>query len=81
VTEEEIKVLMDQGAKAGVFEEAEGDMVDSIFRLSDKRVSAMMVPRPDLTVLYVDDTREDIVKKIADSATPAIPSATAISIT
>ncbi len=73
VTEEEIKVLMDQGAKAGVFEEAEGDMVDSIFRLSDKRVSAMMVPRPDLTVLYLDDTRDDIVRKIAESGHSSYP--------
>ncbi|BAI61392.1 conserved hypothetical protein [Methanocella paludicola SANAE] len=73
VTEEEIKVLIDQGAKAGVFEEAESDMVDSIFRLSDRRVSSMMVPRTDLTVLYLDDTVNDIVKKIAESGHSSYP--------
>lgn len=73
VTEEEIKVLIDQGAKAGVFEEAESDMVDSIFRLSDRRVSAMMVPRTDLTVLYLDDTVSDIVGKIAESGHSSYP--------
>jgi putative hemolysin len=73
VTEEEIKVLIDQGAKAGVFEEAESDMVESIFRLSDRRVSAMMVPRTDLTVLYLDDTVNDIVSKIAESGHSSYP--------
>jgi putative hemolysin len=73
VTEEEIKVLIDQGAKAGVFEEAESDMVDSIFRLSDRRVSSMMVPRTELTVLYLDDTVNDIVKKIAESGHSSYP--------
>ncbi len=73
VTEEEIKVLMDQGAKAGVFEEAEGDMVENIFQLGDRRVSSMMVPRPDLTVLYLDDTVQDIVKKIAESGHSSYP--------
>jgi len=73
ITEEEIKVLMDQGAKAGVFEEAEGDMVENVFMLGDRRVSSMMVPRPDLTLLYLDDTIEDIVKKIAESRHSSYP--------
>ncbi len=73
VTEEEIKVLIDQGAKAGVFEEAESDMVESVFRLGERRVSSMMVPRTDLTVLYLDDTAEDIVRKIKESGHSSYP--------
>src|SRR5206468_2123949 len=39
VTEEEIKVMMEQGTEAGVFEEAEHDIVKSIFKLGDRAVS------------------------------------------
>src|SRR5499427_9441904 len=42
VTEEEIKVMMEQGTEAGVFEEAEHDIVKSIFKLGDRGVSALM---------------------------------------
>src|SRR5262249_14403368 len=45
VTEEEIKVMMEQGTEAGVFEEAEHDIVKSIFKLGDRGVSALMRPR------------------------------------
>ena len=38
VTEEEIQLLIDQGTQAGVFEEAEQDMVEGIFSLGDQRV-------------------------------------------
>ena len=47
VTEEEVKILIDQGAQSGVFEEMEQDMVESVFRLADRKVSAIMTARPD----------------------------------
>ena len=37
VTEEEIQLMIDQGTEAGVIEEAEQDMVEGIFSLSDSR--------------------------------------------
>jgi putative hemolysin len=73
VTEEEIKVLIDQGAKAGVFEEAESDMVECVFDLGDRRVSSMMVPRTDMTVLFTDDTADDLLSKISESGHSSFP--------
>ena len=58
VTEEEIKVLIEQGTEAGTFEEAEQDMLNRVFRLSDRRVSALMTPRPDIVWLDLDDSPE-----------------------
>jgi len=42
VTEEEIKVLIEQGTEAGTFEEAEQDMVERVFRLGDRPVNALV---------------------------------------
>ncbi len=73
VTEEEIKILVDQGTKAGVFEEAESDMVESVFRLGERRISAMMIPRTDVTALFTDDTVEEIGQKITQSGHSSYP--------
>ncbi|HKU53311.1 MAG TPA: hemolysin family protein, partial [Nitrospira sp.] len=66
VTEEEIQLLIDQGTQAGVFEEAEQDMVEGVFSLADQRVYSLMTPRPDIVWLDIEDTTEEIRQKIAD---------------
>jgi len=39
---------MEQGTEAGVFEEAEHDIVKSIFKLADRAVSALMKQRREV---------------------------------
>jgi putative hemolysin len=67
VTEEEIQLLIDQGTQAGVFEEAEHDMVEGVFSLADQRVYSLMTPRPDIVWLDVEDTVEEIRAKLEQS--------------
>ncbi len=52
VTEEEIKVLIEQGAEAGTFERAELDIVGRVFRLADRHVASVMTPRNE--VIWID---------------------------
>jgi magnesium and cobalt exporter, CNNM family len=77
VTEEEIKVMMEQGTEAGVFEEAEHDIVKSIFKLGDRAVSALMRPRRDVIWLDLDDPWVETQKKIALSLYSRFPVAQA----
>lgn len=46
VTEEEIKLLIEQGTQGGVFQQSEQDMIARVFRLDDLIVTALMTPRP-----------------------------------
>ena len=73
VTEEEIKVMMEQGTEAGVFEEAEHDIVKSIFKLGDRGVSALMRPRRDVVWLDLDDPFIENQKKLASSLYSRFP--------
>jgi putative hemolysin len=73
VTEEELQVLLDQGTQAGVFEEAEQDMVEGVFSLSDRRVNALMTPRNEIVWLDVNDTLGEIRRKLADSPYSRFP--------
>lgn len=73
VTEEEIQVLMDQGTQAGVFDEAEQDMVAGVFRLNDRRVYSLMTPRTEILWLDVRDTAKEILKKMAEGPYSRFP--------
>jgi putative hemolysin len=66
VTEDEIKVLIEQGIRAGVFEEAEQDLIERTFHLGDRKVSELMVPRPDIVFLDLDDSPE-VIKEVVSS--------------
>lgn len=67
VTDDEIKVLMEQGTQVGVFEAAEQDMVESVFRLSDRRVDAIMTPRTEIIWLDLDEPFEKNLQAILQS--------------
>jgi putative hemolysin len=65
VTEDEIKIMIEQGKQAGVFEKTEQDMVERIFRLSDRRVYTLMTQRDDIVWLEVEDALETVQAKAA----------------
>jgi putative hemolysin len=66
VTEEEIHVLVKQGARAGVFEQVEQAMLGRVLRLGDRRVSVLMVPRTEVVWLDLDDPPEENRRKIIE---------------
>ena len=67
VTEEEIRVLIEQGTEAGTFEAAEQDIVERVFDLNDRPVNALMTPRLEIVWLDLDDSAEINRKKLIDS--------------
>ncbi len=73
VTEEEIKVMMEQGAEAGIFEQEEQQLVANVFRLDRQKIGAIMTPRMDVVYLDVEDSFDDIQRKILDSAHSVMP--------
>jgi putative hemolysin len=72
-TEEELLVQLDEGTQAGVFEEAEQDMVEGVFSLSDQRVNALMTPRNEIVWLDVNDSAAEIRRKIKESPFSRFP--------
>jgi putative hemolysin len=65
VTEEEIRILIDQGTTAGVIEEEEQDIMERVFSLGDRRVNSIMTPRGEIVWLDIDDTAAEIQRKIS----------------
>jgi putative hemolysin len=76
VTEEEIKVLIAQGAKTGIFENSEREMVEGVLRLDDRRVTTFMTPRTDVVVLDLADKdispRDTIISNSSFACLPVV---------
>lgn len=73
VTEEEIKVMIEQGTEAGVFALAEKEIVERVFRLGDRRVASLMTRRSEIAWLDIEDSFEENKKKMAASSFSRIP--------
>ena len=65
VTEEEITILVQQGAQAGIFQAAEREIVDRVFRLGDQRVADLMVPRPRVAWIDIAAPAEENLRQMA----------------
>jgi len=73
VTEEEIKLLIEQGTQTGVFEEAEQDMIEGVLQMADRRVNLLMTPRKQIISFDMDDSFERIHKKLVNSKHSRFP--------
>lgn len=73
VTEEEIHALIDEGEESGVIERAERDMVRNVFRLDDRPVASLMIPRGDIEWIDLDDPLETNIEKIKRSHRSRLP--------
>ena len=67
VSNDEINVLMEQGAEAGVFHESEQAIVSNVLRLDEQPIAAIMTPRRDMCVIDLDDGDEAARQQIVDS--------------
>jgi putative hemolysin len=64
VTPDQIKSLLWEGAKAGVFEQAEHEIFKRVFRFCERRARALMTPRDQVVWIDVADSPEEIRRKV-----------------
>lgn len=73
VTEEEIHALLEEGSDAGVIEENERQMVRNVFRLDDRQITSLMVPRGDIISLDLDEPLNENLQRIQDTEHSRFP--------
>jgi putative hemolysin len=73
VTSEEIAASLEEGVDAGVIEAQEHQMVRNVFRLDDRQIGSMMIPRAEIVWLDVADSTEFLLKTIDDSGHSRFP--------
>lgn len=65
VSGEEIRMLIGEGTRAGIFNIAEKDIVERTLKLSDKKVNTLMTPRKEIVWLELDSPFKTLRNKIA----------------
>jgi CBS domain containing-hemolysin-like protein len=73
ISEEELRSLVDVGAREGVVERAEREMIHKVFELEDTIARQVMVPRPDMFCLDLDTPREDILPRLREHLHSRVP--------
>ncbi len=75
ITEEDIHALLEEGSEAGVIERDEHVMVRNVFRLDDRRIVSLMVPRIDVVCLDIDaspDTLREVLERGEHNRLPVV---------
>lgn len=73
VTEEEIKMMIDEGEEKGTIEQEEKEMIHNVFQFNDITVSEVMTPRKDVYAIDIDSRIEEIIRELNEYKYSRIP--------
>jgi len=73
ISEEEFKLMLEEGTKTGVIDKTEHELIKSIFEFTDTTAKEVMIPRPDVVALNIDTPREAIVKIVLEEGYSRMP--------
>ena len=73
VTEEEIAASLEEGVDAGVIEAQEHQMVRNVFRLDDRQIGSMMIPRAEIVWLDADAPIEQMLERMMQAGRSRYP--------
>ncbi len=72
-SEEEIQAFIDVGEEAGIIEESEGQLIQSIVELGDKQVRELMIPRGDILAVNAGATVGEALRRAVASTYSRLP--------
>lgn len=73
VTEEDIMVMIDAAEEGGDIDAEAKEMIENVFDFDDMTVSDIMVHRTEMTVIWENDSTEEILKTIVESGFSRFP--------
>ncbi len=66
ITEEEVKMLIKEGGKHGVFEPTEEKILQSIFEFTDMSVKEVMIPDTQMVMIQIDKPVKEVASLIEE---------------
>lgn len=73
ISEEEFKLMLEEGTKTGVIDKTEHELIESIFEFTDTTAKEVMIPRPDVVALNLDMPREKAVRLVLEEGYSRMP--------
>lgn len=72
-SEEEVKHMVREGARLGIFDEAERQLIHSVFEFADTSVREVMVPRAEIVAVQQDAPLEDALRLFLETGFSRLP--------
>lgn len=72
-TDEEIKILVEESYKHGLIDKTELTFVDNIFDFSETTVKDVMIPRTDMSCIFLEDSFDKIIEYALDEQLTRYP--------
>ncbi len=72
-SEEQLEVFLEEGAKEGVIEKEDQEMIESVLEFGDTLVKEIMTPRVDMVHVHIDSSLEEIVAIIREKKKSRFP--------
>lgn len=66
ISEEELKLLLEEGRKQGIFEPEEKELIHGVFEFTDTSVKEVMIPSPKMVTLKTSMSFEEIISIISE---------------
>ena len=73
VTEEEIHAMLEEGSETGVIEQHQHEMVRNVFRLDDRQLGSLMIPRSDVVFIDINLPPETSLNQLIESEHSRFP--------
>ena len=67
VGESEIKIILEEGRRKGVFDRTEEELIHGVFKFADRLVKEIMVPRPNIYGIDIEEGKDEIIKYIVEN--------------
>jgi len=67
ITEEEIRMMVDEGSEKGAINQAEKEMIQNVFEFDDKSAEDVMTHRTEVSLLWLDESEEEWERTIMES--------------
>src|SRR5689334_6101642 len=65
-TAEELELIVNEGAKSGVLNKTEQELISSIFEFSTTTAKEIMVPRTDVVAIEYETTRDELIRIVTE---------------
>lgn len=71
--QEGLEALVEAAQEEGILEKDDAELIEQVVEFGDKRVSAVMTPRPDMVVISVDASLEELRNFIVEKKFSRVP--------
>jgi putative hemolysin len=65
--EGEIKILLEEGRRKGIFDRTEEELIHGVFEFADKSVKDIMVPKPNIYSIDIEESRDVVTGYIVEN--------------